>query len=156
MVIKNGVIGDYFYKNNAIVKSYRLVEFEGSFYFIDAGNKILKNTRVYLNENYVAGFKYADGMSLSAGYYEFDAEGKMIEMNGVIGDYLYKNGVIQKCYQLIEYNGDYYFIDAGNKLLKNTRVYLSDRFVKGIVFENGAMMEAGYYTFDANGKMILK
>ncbi len=155
MIIKNGPIGDYFYKNNAIVKSYRLVEFDGDFYFVDAGNRLLKNTRVYLNERYVEGFRYKDGMSLSAGYYEFDENGKMIEKNGVIGDYLYKNGVVQKCYQLIEYNGNFYFIDAGNKILKNTRVYLTDRFVKDVTFEDGSIMEPGYYSFNAEGKMIL-
>ena len=79
----------------------------------------------------------------------------MIVKNGPVGDYFYKNGVVEKCYQLIEYKGDFYFIDAGNKLLKNTRVYLSQKFIKNVVFEDGSILEPGYYSFDANGKMIL-
>ena len=155
MIIKNGPIGDYFYKNNVIQKAYRLVEYEGNFYFIDAGNKLLKNTRVYLSEKYVSGFKYPDGLELTAGRYEFDAEGKMIIKNGIVGDYLYKNGVIQKCYQLVNYGDDFYFIDEGNKLLKNIRVYLKAKFVAGVVTKDGYMLETGDYTFDENGRMVL-
>ncbi len=155
MIVKNGPIGDYFYKNNVLQRSYQLVEFEGDFYFIDSGNKLLKNTRVYLSEKFVAGFKYADGLPLSAGYYEFDANGKMVVKNGLVGDYFYKNGVLQRCYQLIEFNGDFYFIDDGNKVLKNTTIYLGARFVSGFAFADGSLLEAGVYSFDADGKMIL-
>lgn len=154
MVIKNGPIGDYFYKNGALQKCYQLVEFEGDFYFIDAGNKLLKNVRVYLNEGFVAGFTHKDGTPLAAGNYEFDADGKMVIKNGPVGDYFYKNGVMQKCYQLVKYENNFYFIDAGNKLLKNTRVYLNDSFVNGYTYDDGAALTAGYYEFDANGKMI--
>ena len=154
MIIKNGVIGDYFYKNGTLQKCYQLVEYEGDFYFIDAGNKILKNVRIYLNDKFVAGHTYADGTALSAGYYEFDENGKMVGMNGPIGDYFYRNGVRLLAYQLVEYEGDFYFIDAGNKLLKNTRVYLTAKFVAGKTYGDGSMIEVGYHYFDENGKMV--
>ena len=47
------------------------------------------------------------------------------------------------------------FIDEGNKILKNTRVYLSETFVSSYTFADGSMLEVGYYNFDAEGKMIL-
>ena len=39
----------------------------------------MKNSRVYLSEKFVAGATFADGTALPAGYYEFDAEGKMVK-----------------------------------------------------------------------------
>ena len=51
---------------------YKLVEFEGDYYFINDGDKIAKNTRLYLSATYVK------GTDLSVGYYNFDAEGKLI------------------------------------------------------------------------------
>jgi hypothetical protein len=59
-------------------------------------------------------------------------------------------------YQLVKYEGDFYFIDAGDKLLKNIRVYLSSKFVEGFTFEDGSAIPAGYYRFDADGKMIIE
>ena len=152
--ILNGPVGDYFYKDGVLQKCYQLVTYNGNFYFIDVGNKILKNTRVYLSSGFVAGFTFPDGTAIPVGYYEFDAEGRMIVKNGPDGDYFYKNGIRLKKYQLVEYEGDFYFIDEGDKLLKNVRVYLSDTFVKGKTFANGSPIPVGYYTFDADGKMI--
>ena len=62
---------------------------------------------------------------------------------------------MQKAYQLIEFEGDYYFINDYNKLLKNKRIYLSDRFVSGIILPDGSMLQADYYSFDAHGRLIL-
>ena len=155
MIIKNGPDGDYFYSNGIRQKAYKLVQYEGDYYFIDAGDKLLKNTRVYLSANFVSGHTFADGTPIAAGYYEFDADGKMIIKNGPDGDYFYRNGVRLGRYQLVEFEGDYYFIDAGDKLLKNVRVYLSERFVEGKTFADGTPIAPGYYTFDADGKMVL-
>ncbi len=83
------------------------------------------------------------------GYYEFGADGKMVALNGPVGDYFYKDGAMLKAYQLVEFEGSYYFINDSNKLAKNKRVYLSQTFVEG------TGLEAGYYEFDANGKMII-
>ena len=78
MIVKNGVYGDYLYKNGLVVKRYQLVEYDGNFYFVNDGDKIVKNTKLYLSEKYVEGKTFADGTSLSVGIYEFDADGKMI------------------------------------------------------------------------------
>jgi hypothetical protein len=73
----------------------------------------------------------------------------MVILNGPEGDYFYVNGIVQKAYQLVEYEGNYYFINDYNKLLKNRSVYLSEKFTAA----HG--LPAGKYTFDADGKMIL-
>ena len=153
---KNGVFGDYLYKNGEIVKRYQLAEYNGDFYFINDGDKIAKNIKLYLNDKFVEGKTFADGTSIPAGIYEFDAEGKMIVKNGVYGDFLYKNGLVVKRYQLAEYNGDFYFINDGDKIAKNCKLYLSEKFVEGKTFADGTPIPAGLYEFDAEGKMIIK
>lgn len=144
-----GIDGDYFYKDGVKQKAYQLVEFEGDFYFINDSHKLAKNKTLYLSERFVTGFNYADGTPLQVGYYEFDENGKMIIHNGVVGDYFYKNNVRQNAYQLVEFEGNYYFINDSHKLAKNKRIYLSQRFVEG------TDLAVGYYEFDADGKMIL-
>ena len=156
MEIKNGPIGDYFYVNNVRQNSYKLVQFDGDFYFIDAGQKLLFNTTVYLSEKYVNGFTYADGTPLPAAYYTFGADGKMEIKNGPIDGYFYVNNVRQKNYKLVEFDGDFYFIDAGQKLLFNTTVYLSEKYVNGFTYADGTPLPAAYYTFGADGKMVIK
>ena len=79
----------------------------------------------------------------------------MIIRNGPDGDYFYKNGVRQNAYQLVEYEGNYYFINDGHKLAKNITLYLSDRFVEGKTFADGTAIPASLYFFDADGKMII-
>jgi hypothetical protein len=71
-LVKNGVVGDYLYINNVKQTRYKLVEFEGYFYFINDGDKVAKNTKLYLGENFVT------GTPIAAGYYRFDSTGKMI------------------------------------------------------------------------------
>ena len=69
---KNGPIGDFFYVNNELQRAYKLVNYEGNYYFISDGHKIAKNTKVYL------GSQFLTGTTLTVGYYNFDADGKMI------------------------------------------------------------------------------
>ena len=149
MILNHGVVGDYLYINGVQQKAYQLVEFEGSYYFVNDYNKVLKNAKIDLGE------KFTSQYGIAAGRYEFDADGKMIINHGVVGDYLYIKGEMQKCYQLIEFEGDYYFINDYNKVLKNKRIYLSERFVNSITLADGSMLEVGYYSFDADGKLVL-
>ena len=75
--------------------------------------------------------------------------------NGVVDGYLYINDVKQVRYQLVEYNGDFYFINDGDKVAKSVKLYLSATYVKGKTLADGTALKAGYYSFDANGKMII-
>lgn len=155
MIIVNGPIGDYFYVNGIIEKAYKLVEFEGKHYFINDANKLLKNASVYLSQKFVEGHTYPNGDPMQPGRYEFNADGQMILVNGPVGDYFYVNGIIEKAYKLVEYEGNHYFINDGNKLMKNGSLYLSEKFVDGHTYANGDSVLAGRYEFDANGRMIV-
>ncbi len=150
-----GIKDDYFYKDDVKQKAYQLVEFQGDFYFINDYSKIAKNKRIYLSERFVNGFTFEDGTPLKVGYYEFDENGKMIINNGVVGDYFYKNNERLKAYQLVEFDGDFYFINDSHKVAKNKTLYLSNRFVNGFTYEDGTPLKAGYYTFDEDGKMLI-
>ncbi len=146
MIIKNGPQPDgFFYVNGVRQNCYQLVEYEGSWYFIDDGHKIAKNKRIYLSAQFVEGTPFA------VGYYEFDAEGRLIVKNGPQPDgFFYRNGIRLNCYQLVEYEGYWYFIDDGHKIAKNKRVYLGAQFVEGTPFP------VAYYEFDAEGRLIVK
>ena len=148
MILNHGIVGDYLYINGVQQKAYQLVEFEGNYYFVNDYNKILRNATIYLDARFTSAY------GIPAGTYRFDAEGKMVLNHGVVGDYLYINGVQQKAYQLVEFEGNYYFVNDYNKILKKSRIYLSAKFVADIVLEDGSMLAEGYYIFDADGKMI--
>ena len=143
---KNGPKDDgYFYINGVKQNAYQLIEYQGEYYFINDGHKYAKNIRLYLSE------KFTEGSNLKPGYYNFDDSGKIILKNGPQDDgYFYLKGERQNSYQLIKYNGDYYFINDGNKYAKNIRLYLSQKFV------DGSDLPAGYYYFDESGKIIIK
>ena len=144
LIVRNGPVGDYFYLNNVKQTAYRFVEFEGNYYFINDANKLAKNCKIYLGEQFTAKF------GLPSGYYTFDADGKVVFRNGIIGDYYYVNDKLQMAYQLIEYQGDYYFINDGSKIAKNCKIYLGEQFTAK--FD----LPAGYYTFDADGKAVFR
>ena len=146
MVLKNGPNEDgCFYLRNVKQKAYQLVEYNGDYYFIDSGNKIAKDRRIYMSA------KFVDQYGLPVGYYDFDETGKMVIKNGPAEDgSFYLNNVKQSAYQLVEYNGDYYFIDSGNKIAKSTTIYLNAKFVEKYGFAQG------YYSFDETGKVIMK
>ena len=145
MIIKNGPVGDYFYINNVRQNAYQVIEWEGNYYFISDGHKIVKNkSKVYILDRYLVQY------GIPADNYAFDKDGKMILKNGPVGNKFYVNNLQLKAYQLVEWNGDYYFIGDGNLLVMNKSIYLSKEYVYG------TDLSAGYYDFDANGKLIRK
>ena len=130
-------------------QAYQLIEFEGAYYFVDYydnDHRYLINRRVYLSEQFV------EGSPFTKGYYEFGADGKMIIKHGPQADgTFYLNGVKQQAYQLIQFEGDYYFVDyydGDHRYLRNKNVHLAEEFLVGTDFT------PWYYEFDAEGKMI--
>ena len=96
--------------------------------------------------------------NVPAGEYEFDAEGKMIIVisepkNGPQADgFFYIDDVKQTGYQLIEYNGDYYFIADFNQYVVNKTVTLTRARLASV----GLDLPTGQYAFGADGKLILE
>ena len=148
-VLLTGPYNDYFYYEGVRQIAYKVVEYSGSYYYISDGNRLAKNVTLYLN-------KVLAGTGLPAGQYTFDAEGKMIipetpeaeVKNGVVGNYFYINDVKQLAYQLIEYEGYYYYIGDGHKVAKNTTLYLNKVLA-------GTGLPSSSYSFDSEGRMIL-
>ena len=145
MEIYNGAVNGRIYKNGQQVHAYRLVEVDGSYYYIAEYHKYVTDKKVYLAKDILAGTDFMPG------YYEFGADGKMVIKNGADADgYFYLNGVKQKAYQLIEFEGDYYYIAEYHKYVTDKRVYLSQDILAGTDFASG------YYEFGADGKMVIK
>ncbi len=64
--------------------------------------------------------------------------------------------MLQKAYQLVEFEGDFYFINNGkHEIAKNITLYLSAKFVEGKTYADGTPIEVGYYYFGADGKMVI-
>ena len=61
-----------------MLKAYQLVEIDGDFYFIGDRHEIVKDKKIYLNEERINGLTYTDGTPITAGYYNVDADGKLI------------------------------------------------------------------------------
>ena len=55
---------------------------------------------------------------------------------------------------MIELNGYYYFVSDYHKVITNTKIWLSSKYVDGKTFSDGALIGVGYYYFDADGKMV--
>ncbi len=146
MVVKNGPDADgYFYENGVKQLAYKLVEFEGNYYFIDNFNKYTVDKTIFLGANFLEGTDFVPGN------FYFDKDGKMALNNGPNEDgYFYKNGVKQLAYQLVEFEGDYYFIDNYNKYAVDTTIFLGSQFLEGTDFV------PGNFIFDKTGKMVLK
>ena len=144
--VKNGPNADgYFYLNDVMQLAYQLIKFEGGYYFINDAHKYAASRTIYLSARFV------EGTDLAVGYYEFDQYGKMIMKNGPNPDgYFYRDGSRLNAYQLVEYEGDYYFINDSNKYAVSKTLYLTTQFVEPFG------MAVGYYDFDASGKMVMK
>ena len=161
--VKNGVINGYLFIDGVQQKAYQLVEYDGNFYFVSDGHKVLVNGNKNLTAKHVEGKTFADGTPIPAGIYYFDAEGKMVRpeapeapeaKNGVINGYLYIDDVQQKAYQLVEYDGNFYFVSDGHKVIVDGYKNLSAKHVEGKILDNGSPILPGIYYFDSEGKLV--
>ncbi len=154
----NGVKDDRYYIKGVPVKAYYgLVQHEGDFYYVDAGGLIVKDRRVYVGKN--NGLKFHNGATIPTAYFEFDADGKMIyslddpRMNGLIGDRYYIQGLpVEAYYGLVEYKGDFYYVNDGGLIARNAKVYVSK--TNGLKFSDGSDIPNEFFQFGADGKMI--
>ena len=125
------------------VKNYAgLVEVEGNYYYIASDLKAVKNGTYYVTKT---------NDLKPAGFYTFDADGKMVIKNGLINEngdlYFYVDGA-KTAVGLIEVDGNYYYIASNLKAVKNAKHYVfADR-------ANG-LKSAGWYWFNEDGTMFL-
>ena len=126
------------------VKNYAgLVEVDGSFYYIASDLKAVKNCTYYVTKT---------NDLKPAGYYTFDADGKMVIKSGLVeenGDLYYYVDGAKTAAGLIKWDGNYYYIASNLKAVKNAKHY---------VFADKAndLKSAGWYWFNADGTMYLE
>ena len=145
MVIKSGLVeenGDLYYYVDGAKTAAGLIEWEGDYYYIASNLKAVKGARHYIFADKANGLK-------AAGWYWFNADGTMFlegirEENGT--KYYYKDGV--KNYAgLIEISGEYYYVKSDCSVVCDRSYYVT---------KSNGLMPSATYTFDADGKMVIK
>ena len=125
------------------VKSYAgLVKVDGDFYYVASDLKAVKDSTYYVTKT---------NDLKPAGYYTFDADGKMIIKNGLVeenGDLYYYEDGAKVANGLIEWNGNYYYIASNLKAVKDAKHYIFKDKANGL-------KPQGWYWFNANGMMFL-
>ena len=126
------------------VKNYAgLVEVDSSYYYIASDLKAVKNGTYYVTKT--------NGLK-DAGFYSFDADGKMIIKNGLVeenGDLYYYVDGAKTAAGLIEWEGNYYYIASNLKAVKDAKHYVFTDKANGL-------KPAGWYWFNADGTMFLE
>ena len=106
-----------------------------------------RNGMVASIETYVA---KTNGL-LKAAKYTFDAEGKLMKLEGLHedlnGDLCYYVDYVKSYAGLVEVDGNFYYIASDLKAVKNCTYYVT---------KTNDLKPAGYYTFGADGKMVIK
>ena len=126
------------------VKNYAgLIEVDGSFYYIASDLKAVKNCTYYVTKT---------NDRKPAGYYTFDADGKMVIKNGLVeenGDLYYYVDGAKTAAGLIEWDGNYYYIASDLKAVKDAKHYV-------FADKANSLKSAGWYWFNADGTMYLE
>ena len=88
---------------------------------------------------------------LKAAKYTFDAEGKLMKLEGLHedlnGNLCYYVDYVKNYAGLVEVDGSFYYIASDLKAVKNCTYYVT---------KTNDLKPAGYYTFDVDGKMVIK
>ena len=143
---KNGILKageDLFYYVDGIKAPAGMIKIDNDYYYANSKGKLIVNQTYYCSR--------MNGL-MEEGTYAFDAEGKLIpgatDKNGIVKDEdgvlrYYVNGKVTYV-GLIEIDGDFYYVRSSGEVVTNC--------VYWITWTHG-LKEAGYYTFDENGKL---
>ena len=106
-----------------------------------------RNGMVTSVETYVA---KTNGL-LKADKYTFDAEGRLMKLEGLHedlnGNLCYYVDYVKNYAGLVEVDGSFYYIASDLKAVKNCTYYVT---------KTNGLKDAGFYSFDADGKMVIK
>lgn len=143
---KNGILKageDLFYYVDGIKAPAGMIKIGDDYYYANSKGQLIVNQTYYCSR--------MNGL-MDEGTYAFDAEGKLIQgatdKNGIVKDddgvlRYYVNGKVTYV-GLIEIDGDFYYVRSNGEVVTNC--------VYWITWTHG-LKEAGYYTFDENGKL---
>ena len=143
---KNGILKageDLFYYVDGIKAPAGMIKIGDDYYYANSKGQLIVNQTYYCSR--------MNGL-MEEGTYAFDAEGKLIQgatdKNGIVTDddgvlRYYVNGKVTYV-GLIEIDGDFYYVRSNGEVVTDC--------VYWITWTHG-LKEAGYYTFDENGKL---
>ena len=143
---KNGILKageDLFYYVDGIKAPAGMIKIGDDYYYANSKGQLIVNQTYYCSR--------MNGL-MEEGTYAFDAEGKLIpgatDKNGIVKDEdgvlrYYVNGKVTYV-GLIEIDGDFYYVRSNGEVVTDC--------VYWITWTHG-LKEAGYYTFDENGKL---
>ena len=143
---KNGIMKDgedLFYYVDGIKAPAGMIKIGDDYYYANSKGQLIVNQTYYCSR--------MNGL-MKEGTYAFDAEGKLIQgatdKNGIVKDddgvlRYYVNGKVTYV-GLIEIDGDFYYVRSNGEVVTDC--------VYWITWTHG-LKEAGYYTFDENGKL---
>ena len=143
---KNGILKDgedLFYYVDGIKAPAGMIKIGDDYYYANSKGQLIVNQTYYCSR--------MNGL-MEEGTYAFDAEGKLIQgatdKNGIVKDddgvlRYYVNGKVTYV-GLIEIDGDFYYVRSNGEVVTDC--------VYWITWTHG-LKEAGYYTFDKNGKL---
>ena len=143
---KNGILKageDLFYYVDGIKAPAGMIKIGDDYYYANSKGQLIVNQTYYCSR--------MNGL-MEEGTYAFDAEGKLIQgatdKNGIVKDddgvlRYYVNGKVTYV-GLIEIDGDFYYVRSNAEVVTDC--------VYWITWTHG-LKEAGYYTFDENGKL---
>ena len=143
---KNGILKageDLFYYVDGIKAPAGMIKIGDDYYYANSKGQLIVNQTYYCSR--------MNGL-MEEGTYAFDAKGKLIpgatDKNGIVKDddgvlRYYVNGKVTYV-GLIEIDGDFYYVRSNGEVVTDC--------VYWITWTHG-LKEAGYYTFDENGKL---
>ena len=143
---KNGTLKDgedLYYYVDGIKAPAGMIKIGDDYYYANSKGKLIVNQTYYCSR--------MNGL-MKEGTYAFDAEGKLIpgatDKNGIVKDddgvlRYYVNGKVTYV-GLIEIDGYFYYVRSSGEVVNDCVYYIS--------WTHG-LKEAGYYTFDENGKL---
>ena len=143
---KNGILKDgedLFYYVDGIKAPAGMIKIGDDYYYANSKGQLIVNQTYYCSR--------MNGL-MEEGTYAFDAEGKLIQgatdKNGIVKDddgvlRYYVNGKVTYV-GLIEIDGNFYYVRSNGEVVTDC--------VYWITWTHG-LKEAGYYTFDENGKL---
>ena len=143
---KNGILNageDLFYYVDGIKAPAGMIKIGDDYYYANSKGQLIVNQTYYCSR--------MNGL-MEEGTYAFDAKGKLIpgatDKNGIVKDddgvlRYYVNGKVTYV-GLIEIDGDFYYVRSSGEVVNDCVYYIS--------WTHG-LKEAGYYTFDENGKL---
>ena len=136
--LANGVVDGYYYVKG-VASNAGLINIDGTYYLAETAGK-LATGRVWVGT-------YASNGLLNKGYYEFGADGAMLQ--GVVekedGLYYYERGNTRYM-GLILRDGEYYFVQDGGKLATG-RIWVGS-------YDSNGLLNKGNYEFGADGAML--